>query len=231
MDKFKLQLLNFKNNFFSFLLKKDENSKIKYKNLLSTLTGVVVIIIVCIVVVSSCHTSKMQRHPDDNTSGEISFEDNRALAVDPVDSYDLERQEALLHSDDANELKLPDNTAAEDSSNYADNNTESVTASKKDTGTNKTGTDEITQEKQEVSSSDSSSYDLYCNSYRTIDDASEKKARIAFEAGLRSDVVRNNGTYRLHLGPYKTRQEAIDSFNLLDGANLITGECSLEKKE
>ncbi|MGN0902922.1 MAG: SPOR domain-containing protein, partial [Succinivibrio sp.] len=117
------------------------------------------------------------------------------------------------------------------SSDYANKAAESVTAERKDADTNKMDVAENSQEKQKVSASDSGSYDLYCNSYKTIDDASEKKARIAFEAGLRSDVVRNNGTYRLHLGPYKTRQEAIDSFNLLDGANLITGECSLERKE
>lgn len=87
MDNLKQALLAYYNKALAFLLKRNENSKIKYKNLTVCGIGLLVFILICLMLVpSKQNNNTMMLHPDDVSSAneEVSFEDNNAVAVSPT---------------------------------------------------------------------------------------------------------------------------------------------------
>ncbi|WP_277297220.1 SPOR domain-containing protein [Succinatimonas hippei] len=66
---------------------------------------------------------------------------------------------------------------------------------------------------------------LYCDSFADQASAETQKAKIAF-SGVISNVVQRDGTYRLKIGPFPSRDEAKQVFSKL-GDNSLVGTCSL----
>ena len=66
---------------------------------------------------------------------------------------------------------------------------------------------------------------LYCDSFADKAAAETQKAKIAF-IGVISNVVQRDGTYKLKIGPFPSRDEAKQVFSKL-GDNSLVGTCSL----
>lgn len=66
---------------------------------------------------------------------------------------------------------------------------------------------------------------LYCDSFAAKAAAETQKAKIAF-SGVMSTVVQRDGTYKLKIGPFVSRDEAKKVFAKLGDASLV-GTCSL----
>ncbi|MBQ2382158.1 MAG: hypothetical protein II291_06285 [Succinivibrio sp.] len=210
-----------------FLMKKDENSSIKYKNLVIAISVVVAILIAVIISFASCSSKTMIKHPADVNSEEVSFEDNNAIAVDPTDENELAAQSKLLNQNkeniNSNELQpiVVDDQSQTNEGNHSNvNQTEQQVVEEKDI-----------QVPNEVSSHEESNVVfLYCNKYKTPKEASQTKASIAFSLGMMSSIVNKGEYYQLKLGPFRNREEALNIFGQLDKQELVD-ECTLERKE
>lgn len=66
---------------------------------------------------------------------------------------------------------------------------------------------------------------LYCDSFADKSAAETQKAKIAF-IGVISNVVQRDGTYKLKIGPFPSRDEAKQVFSKL-GDNSLVATCSL----
>lgn len=229
MDKYKQALLVYYKKARDFLLKKSENSKIKYKNLTVCSIGLLIFILICLMLVPSRHDSNtMMLHPDDISSAneEVSFADNNAVAVTPsVDeetSLQIKKTPAPVPYDSENSQERADNYSDEPSLNneYAQSNPDEIY---KETEQNKTAENQI------VTNTNEESF-LYCGKYQLQKNASEHKAKLAFSAGLISSVVKKNGNYTLKLGPFKSREAAISTFEKMDKLDLVD-ECQLEQNK
>ena len=66
---------------------------------------------------------------------------------------------------------------------------------------------------------------LYCDSFADKSAAETQKAKIAF-IGVISSVVQRDGSYKLKIGPFPSRDEAKQIFSKL-GDNSLVGTCSL----
>lgn len=77
--------------------------------------------------------------------------------------------------------------------------------------------------------SNSSSYVMYCGKFSSSKSAEETKANIAISTGLSSKIISKNSIYSVLLGPFNTRDEAVNTFNKLDSLKLID-ECDLEEQ-
>lgn len=217
MDKYKQALLDYYNKARDFLLKKNENSKIKYKNLTVCSIGLLVFILICLMLVpSKQNNNTMMLHPEDNssTNEEVSFADNNAVAVTPT-------------ADDETSLQLQNKPQAE-----ASIQTESHPVPDKfqDIQENEAADNELseTEVNSEITQNQSNHGTfLYCGKYASTKEASEHKANLAFSAGMISSVVEKSGTYTLKLGPFNSRDEAVKAFEKMDKLSLVD-ECQLE---
>jgi cell division protein FtsN len=217
VDNFKQALLAYYNKAKDFLLQKDENSKIKYKNLTVCSIGLLVFILICLMLVpSKQNNNTMMLHPDDVSSAneEVSFADNNAVAVTPT-------------ADDETSLQIQNKPQTE-----ASNPTESqkVTDNTPDLQEDEPTENELsnTEENNEINQSqDNHGTFLYCGKYTSTKEASEHKANLAFSAGLISSVVEKSGTYTLKLGPFNSRDNAVKAFEKMDKLSLVD-ECQLE---
>ena len=223
MDKYKQALLVYFNKTKEFLLKKNENSKIKYKNLTVCGIGLLVFILICLMLVpSKQNNNTMMLHPNDVSSSneEVSFADNNAVAVTPS-------------TDDETSLQIQNKTESENKAQ-----TEELTEeySAPDTQADEANIEEPTQNEDSAQANQAENSDqtvqskgtyLYCGKYKSQKDASEHKATLAFSAGLISSAVEKNGNFTLKIGPFKSRDEAVSAFEKMDKLSLVD-ECQLE---
>lgn len=217
MDKYKQALLDYYNKARDFLLKKNENSKIKYKNLTVCSIGLLVFILICLMLVpSKQNNNTMMLHPEDNssTNEEVSFADNNAVAVTPT-------------ADDETSLQLQNKPQAEAS---IPTESQPVPDKSQDIQENEAADNELseTEVNSEITQNQSNHGTfLYCGKYTSTKEASEHKANLAFSAGMISSVVEKSGTYTLKLGPFNSRDEAVKAFEKMDKLSLVD-ECQLE---
>jgi len=232
VDNFKQAFMAYLNKAKEFLLKKDENSKIKYKNLSVCAAGLLVFILICLMLVpSKKDTNTMVLHPDDVTTAneEVSFDDNKAVAVSPsMDDEALQiqnkSQEEIDNSPEniaENEppMGVPENTP----DNVLENETTDETATENLADESSDATEQI----KTPAASASGAHFLYCGKYKDKNKASEYKANLALQAGFISTVVNKNNIYTLKLGPFNSRDEAVSAFNKMDSLSLVD-ECQLE---
>ncbi len=242
MDNFKQAFLVNLNKAKEFLLKKDENSKIKYKNLTVCGAGFLVFILICIMLVpSKPNNNTMLLHPDDVTTEneEVSFDDNKAVAVSPtIDDEALQiqnkTQEELENSLEPTEATNENEPAADTLSEQnpqdapVKENTADVESNTDDMSSNLDSVNsEIQAEAQTQGTTASTTHFLYCGKYQDKTKASESKANLALQAGFISTVVKKNSIYTLKLGPFNSRDEAVSAFNKMDSLSLVD-ECQLE---
>lgn len=216
MDNFKQALLAYYNKALDFLLKKNENSKIKYKNLTVCSIGLLVFILICLMLVpSKQNNNTMMLHPEDISSAneEVSFADNNAVAVSPtVDETSLQLQNKQQTEATAPKEELQRTEPATDLPEYEATDNE---LSK-------------TEENIEITKNqDIHGTFLYCGKFSSQKEASEHKANLAFSAGMISSVVEKSGTYTLKLGPFDSRDNAVKAFEKMDKLSLVD-ECQLE---
>lgn len=224
----KQQLAKFIDSVVFFLMKKDENSSIKYKNLVIAISVVAAIFIAAIISFANCSSKHMVKHPADNNAEEVSFEDNNAIAVDPTDENDLLAQSKLLSQSNetvnSNELQpiiLEDQSPQMNNDNHVtENQVEEQNAVEEDS--------QVVA--KESFHKNSNAIFLYCNQYKTQKEASQVKASIAFSLGIMSSIVNKGEFYQLKLGPFDNRELALNIFEQLDKHELVE-ECTLERKE
>ena len=217
MDKYKQALLVYFNKTKEFLLKKNENSKIKYKNLTVCGIGLLVFILICLMLVpSKQNDNTMMLHPNDVSSSneEVSFADNNAVAVTPSadEENSLQIQNKPQSEEMTEEYSTSDNPADEANNEEPSQNDNSAQANQ--------------EENSEQTVQSKGTY-LYCGKYDSQKEASEHKATLAFSAGLISSAVKKNGNFTLKIGPFKSRDEAISAFEKMDKLSLVD-ECQLE---
>ena len=216
MDNLKQALLAYYNKALAFLLKKNENSKIKYKNLTVCGIGLLVFILICLMLVpSKQNNNTMMLHPDDVSSAneEVSFEDNNAVAVSPT----IDETSLQIHDKPQTEASVPENN-------------QKLTEPEADIQEYEATENEIskTEENNEVKKNQTNHGTfLYCGKFSSQKEASEHKANLAFSAGLISSVVEKSGTYTLKLGPFDSRDNAVKTFEKMDQLSLVD-ECQLE---
>ena len=217
MDKYKQALLVYFNKTKEFLLKKNENSKIKYKNLTVCGIGLLFFILICLMLVpSKQNDNTMMLHPNDVSSSneEVSFADNNAVAVTPSadEEKSLQIQNKPQSEEMTEEYSTSDNPADEANNEEPSQNDNSAQANQ--------------EENSEQTVQSKGTY-LYCGKYDSQKEASEHKATLAFSAGLISSAVKKNGSFTLKIGPFKSRDEAISAFEKMDKLSLVD-ECQLE---
>lgn len=66
---------------------------------------------------------------------------------------------------------------------------------------------------------------LYCDKFKSANEAESQKAMLAFQ-GISATVVEKDGVYRLKIGPFSTKDLARAKFNELGGKGLVD-TCSL----
>ncbi|SFS70634.1 hypothetical protein SAMN02910357_01415 [Succinivibrio dextrinosolvens] len=217
MDKYKQALLDYYNKAKDFLLKKNENSKIKYKNLTVCSVGLLVFILICLMLVpSKQNNNTMMLHPNDNASAneEVSFADNNAVAVTPT-------------ADDETSLQIQNKPQAEDSIHTESQTVPDVNLAiqENESADNELSETEVNSEITQNQSNHGTF--LFCGKYSSTKEASEHKANLAFSAGMISSVVEKSGTYTLKLGPFNSRDDAVKAFEKMDKLSLVD-ECQLE---
>lgn len=228
MNNLKLAISDLINSFKAYILKKDENSAIKYKNLIVVTVAILALVIALCFAFSSSSNEKLVLHPNDNNSSDtISFEDNNAVATDPLDiEANVNAQNDLINQNsDAQDLQIQPNAqpAAKESSSQTpkEQETEISVANIQDTNSK----DEVAPQEN----TEQGNISLYCDKFSSKKFAEEAKANIAMSSGLISNVVQQDKVYKLLLGPFKTREEAIETFNKLDKLQLIN-QCTLETR-
>ncbi len=209
-----------------FLLKKEENSKLKYKNLTICAAVMLAIILAICALIPSRSSNTMMLHPNDATqsSDEVLFEDNQAVAVnphadtEPLDIPGVQNQQPV--TDEIDDPISDIEPIPADNKNRKENNEISEVQPIEPA-------DNVIANKPSTESIAGTTYSLYCDDYSSQSKAEEKKAAIAFATGLISSVVKKDNTNKLLLGPFKTRDEAISIFKKLDEAGLVD-ECQLQ---
>lgn len=210
VNNLKEKFSNFNAKVKSFIEEKDDSGKRKNRTsmlLIGVFSFFVLTVIILLCVKGSANS--LEKHPQDITSvtEEVSFDDNQAVAVDEntIDSFELEiRDNSKDTVAPVDDYDLPEVTTAQPEH-------EAQTPS-----TNEPSANAV--------------FNLYCDSFTSTKAASEHKANIALSTGYISEVVSRNGAYRMHLGPYNTREEAVAVFNKLDSLSLV-GECTLTSGE
>ncbi len=243
------QLLKIK----EFVLKKDENSKIRYKNLLYIGAVVLAVIIAIIAVVPKSRNSTMELNPNDtsNTADEVLFEDNNAVAVAPdmTDTLNIENKniegapayDEYPEDNDTAAQSYEDEVAGADpfaqiprADNVSPVQDASVPSKVKSAPKPKLPPESEIEEPKSAAKAPAPEtaavkYVLFCDSFSSQDKASERKANIALSTGIISTVVKRNAGYQLRIGDFRSRDEAIKVFNRIDESSLVN-ECQLETK-
>lgn len=108
MNNLKLVFTNFLTQAFAWLKKRDDNSKLKYKNLVIAVL-VLLALIIAISFTSCSNKEHLKTHPSDVDNTEVSFEDNHAEALDPYGNSVNEQvlNDAALNQTDDSALALP----------------------------------------------------------------------------------------------------------------------------
>lgn len=181
-------------------------NKLKGKNLLSLVVAILAFIIVVSVIVIKCSSS--------NRASVNNTENSSIVLEDNVDA-----------SSDLNSAE--DSKALSISSLNSENNVSNENA---------TTDSEVPPENEETQSdtktsvpSNSSSYVMYCGKFSSSKSAEEIKANIAISTGLSSKIISKDSIYSVLIGPFNTRDEAVNTFNKLDSLKLID-ECDLEEQ-
>ena len=184
-------------------------NKLKGKNLLSLVVAILAFIIVVSVIVTKCSSSNgVSINNTDNSS--IVLEDN-------VDS-----NSDLNSTEDSKALSISSENS-ENSVSYENATTDNEVPTEYEKKIE-------TQSDTETSiPSNSSSYVMYCGKFSSSKSAEETKANIAISTGLSSKIISKNSIYSVLLGPFNTRDEAVNTFNKLDSLKLID-ECDLEEQ-
>lgn len=184
-------------------------NKLKGKNLLSLVVAILAFIIVVSVIVIKCSSSN--RASVNNTeNSSIVLEDNVDASSDLNSAED---SKALSISSLNSENSVSNENATTDNEVPPENEENIETQS--DTKTSVP--------------SNSSSYVMYCGKFSSSKNAEEIKANIAISTGLSSKIISKDSIYSVLLGPFNTRDEAVNTFNKLDSLKLID-ECDLEEQ-
>ncbi len=233
MDKIKQALLVYINQTKNFLLKKDENSKVKYKNLTVCLVGLAVFLVICIMLVPSKHNNNtMMLHPDDMSSSneEVSFDDNNAVAVSPtIDDSALQIPNNPQQTDYTQKDELTDSSEYEENIPGEEDLDNAAKVQPQDDITPVQNLNNTKDESVNTQSTINQNHFLYCGKFSSKEKASEQKATLAFSAGFISSVEKKNGVFTLKLGPFENRDAAVKAFEKMDKLSLVD-ECQLEKE-
>lgn len=182
------------------------------KKLLALILAVLAFAVIVSVVAVKCSSSKdaSQNKADEST---VVLDDNTAEG-NSTGQINTENDEALSIS--------PEKTGSTENKVNSDNEMTSQNEVPPDTQENSAQTDSLL-------GVGSNSYTLYCGKFSSEKSAEEKKASIAISTGLSSKIIPKNSFYSVLLGPFNTREEAVNTFNRLDSLKLID-ECELEEK-
>lgn len=225
-----------------FLLKRDEKFLFKYKNLTIVSVALLIVLFTIVLLLPSKKPAPSEQAVSTVVENELVLnQDEKDKVLSSDENTDTTEETIAIdtsNSGNTPEFKAP-NLTVDNSQSTTDSNNDLQTVEPTDT------TDQDSVDLSSSVSNEQSKPDvdverdlntqktlkkvivLYCDSFSTKNDALEKKATIAFSTGLLSEAVKNNGTYRLKLGPFNTRNEAIDAFKKLDSQELV-GECTLE---
>lgn len=229
----KIKLANVK----EILLKRDEKFLFKYKNL--TIVSVAMLIVLFAIVLLLPSNKAAPKEQDVSTTTEnnlISIENEKDGSIATDKTSDTTVQQVVvdpINSDKTPEFKVPNLTTnnvtpASDSNSNLQNSTEENSINVNSAQSNEVEkSDNVADENLNTQKPETKVITMYCDSFSTENDAMQKKATIAFSTGLLSEVVNKNGTYQLKLGPFNTRNKAIEAFKKLDSQELV-GECTLE---
>ncbi len=210
-----------------FLIDNNKEGFKKYINLIILSAVLLVIVVILIIAIPDKKDTTMILNPNDTnqTEDEIPFEDNKAVAVTPT------TQNALSNKRSTPPLESPfskqQKTTSSKSSDLQTNGIEETTKN------NDTNNDEVNEnypsENIQNSTQDVSSKQVYllCDVFRTENMAAERKANIAFSTGYISKVVYEDNAYRVLVGPFQNRNEAVKAFNKMDDAALAD-ECKIK---
>ncbi|NLK85003.1 MAG: hypothetical protein GX278_03445 [Aeromonadales bacterium] len=234
MNKLKLAFNEFYKTLLNYILKKDENSKIKYKNLLVVISVLLALFIALIVAFSSSgnsNSNNMQLNPKDTSdSKEVSFEDNNAVATDPqtldlnsvsVNPNDLDDDSPI--KPDSEELQEAQLIAPQEPATETQANQSQHSGVEPEVPSNQTET-------PDSAANNNYHYSLFCDKFASKEKAEATKANIAISSGQISNVVYKNNSYQLQIEPFTTRDEAIGAFNKLDSLALVN-QCTLETRK
>mgnify|MGYP002515537728 CR=1 FL=1 len=200
------------NQFVSNLTK----NKLKGKKLLTLIIAVLAFVIVVSVIAVKCSSSNEASQKET---------DNSSIVLD--DNANADENSNLNSTDDSQALSInPDKTQPDKSQNESsdDNVTSDNEVPFESDNNSQTQT-----ESQTGVASNASSYVMYCGKFSSSNAAEEKKANIAISTGLSSKIISKNSFYSVLLGPFSTREEAVNTFNKLDSLKLID-ECELEEQ-
>ncbi|MGN1282144.1 MAG: SPOR domain-containing protein [Succinivibrio sp.] len=203
------------------------------KSVIVCILVLLAVIIICYAATSGTNSQSMELNPQDSDSGsaEITFS-NSAVAIDS----DVDQQNSVVDALQNNEaLTVMPTPSENESSEGAQPQTHSDSAMQYQERNVPVDADVQDSSAATYSSSDSSvsktdaakTVQLYCGKFNNLSDANAKKANIAFSTGLISNIVRRNNVYQLFLGKFKSREEAVSTFNRLDSSDLVD-ECELE---
>ena len=184
-------------------------NKLKGKNLLSLVVAILAFIIVVSVIVIKCSSS--------NVASVNNTENSSIVLEDNVDA-----NSDLNSAEDSKALSI----SSENSENNVSN--ENATTDNEVPPENEENTETQADTKTSVPSN-SSSYVMYCGKFSSSKSAEETKANIAISTGLSSKIISKDSIYSVLLGPFNTRDEAVNTFNKLDSLKLID-ECDLEEQ-
>ncbi len=205
------------NQFVSNLTK----NKLKGKKLLTLIIAVLAFVIVVSVIAVKCSSSNEASQKET---------DNSSIVLD--DNANADENSNLNSSDDSQALSInpdktqPDKTQTDKAQNE---NSDDNVASDNEVPFESDNNSQTQTESQTGVASSASSYVMYCGKFSSSNAAEEKKANIAISTGLSSKIISKNSFYSVLLGPFSTREEAVNTFNKLDSLKLID-ECELEEQ-
>ena len=185
-------------------------NKLKGKSLLTLIFAVLAFVIVVSVIAVKCSSSN---------EASLKETDNSSIVLN--DNANVGDDSNLNSTDDSQALSITQDKAENSTSNES---------AKPDSEASQEIEDAAPQSENNAStSSNSSSYIMYCGMFSSRNDAEEKKANIAISTGLSSKIISKNSFYSVLLGPFSTREDAVNTFNKLDSLKLID-ECDLEEQ-
>ena len=203
----------------AFLISEDEEGFKKYLNLIIAGAVLLLLLILIIALWPAQKDNTLILNPDDTnqTKEEIPFEENQAVAVSPSTKNAL-----------SNERSTPPKESPFGTQRQTQPATPSVNRNNNST---ETSANEETAEKSLVNenASENSPHEIFllCDAFKSENQAAERKANIAFTTGFISQIVFEDNAYRVLVGPFSSRNEAIRAFNKMDDAALAD-ECKIK---
>lgn len=200
------------NQFVSNLTK----NKLKGKNLLTLIIAVLAFVIVVSVIAVKCSSSNEASQKET---------DNSSIVLD--DNTNTDENSNLNNTEDSQTLSI--NSDKPQTDKAQNENSDDSVSPDNEVPFESDNNSQTQIESQSGVTSNAGSYVMYCGKFSSSNAAEEKKANIAISTGLSSKIISKGSFYSVLLGPFDTREEAVNTFNKLDSLKLID-ECDLEEQ-